>query len=567
MATTLNKQAMPIGWESRLDPRTGRFYFINHGEHITTWEDPRIKSLSQLQGETIPLQDTYAGYYLYGIGRPPGTPHKGGVIPFYGSPRTSPKVAPKDMGMAVRADEKMVGKMCMQFPTVDEGYIRKLMKKYNNREHVVVSALMSEGHPRAATHNTPELPVKSSTKAPVMVDCKLAIKLRTIFPTVDEDWLYNLLSRHNNNEEDVVASLVSAGYPFTQSPFQTSRGSRSSSGRSSPKMKLRYLKSCFPEADEAILFDVLINCDNQTQDSMTRLTTMGYKKQDSPVPKSSKTSNESAKANPVPPPQTFSIAIDKVKVKQKLREEFKDVSDTVITMALESTQFNETKARHLLTAMTPQQDSRPVIGTTEPIKIPEDLILSSLKRSHPPSTGDSSTSSVASQHSTLERKQTNIMSSALSLASKLSSEGKMDGSPKPPPRTKGVSDVKRLSYDLQEAKEDKPDVTVSSFRTNAVGPNPSIRKGPDNSLLRKIRSLAKGPKAENRKGTNPELHRGANKENVQYSGSRLAKGPQRNHCQGPQSNLTKPASTSSTTTSTSHFQGQQSNHSVTVSAL
>lgn len=66
------------------------------------------------------------------------------------------------------------------------------------------------------------------------------------------------LLRHNNNEEDVVASLVSAGYPFTQSPFQNSRGSRSSSGRSSPKMKLKYLKGIFPKVDESIIFDVLI---------------------------------------------------------------------------------------------------------------------------------------------------------------------------------------------------------------------------------------------------------------------------------------------------------------------
>ncbi|KAL3171331.1 hypothetical protein MRX96_013551 [Rhipicephalus microplus] len=56
-------ETLPSGWECRFDPRTGRNYFINHREHTTTWEDPRLR-YPQLQ------QGSYAKYYLYGSGKP-----------------------------------------------------------------------------------------------------------------------------------------------------------------------------------------------------------------------------------------------------------------------------------------------------------------------------------------------------------------------------------------------------------------------------------------------------------------------------------------------------------------
>ncbi|GFS91756.1 uncharacterized protein TNCV_1493121 [Trichonephila clavipes] len=57
------QEALPPGWECRYDPRTGRHYFLNHIEHITTWEDPRLRPSTLQQG-------SYAKYYLYGTGRP-----------------------------------------------------------------------------------------------------------------------------------------------------------------------------------------------------------------------------------------------------------------------------------------------------------------------------------------------------------------------------------------------------------------------------------------------------------------------------------------------------------------
>lgn len=56
----------------------------------------------------------------------------------------------------------------------------------------------------------------------------------------------------------------------------------------SPKMKLRYLKLIYPDADEAVLFDLLYNCDQNAQEAINRLEAMGYKRTDSSRPTSAK---------------------------------------------------------------------------------------------------------------------------------------------------------------------------------------------------------------------------------------------------------------------------------------
>ena len=34
---------LPPGWDTKFDPRTGRYYFINHYTKTTSWEDPRVR--------------------------------------------------------------------------------------------------------------------------------------------------------------------------------------------------------------------------------------------------------------------------------------------------------------------------------------------------------------------------------------------------------------------------------------------------------------------------------------------------------------------------------------------
>lgn len=248
-------------------------------------------------------------------------------------------------------------KLCLQFPTVEEGHIFTLLKQYHNRDNVVVSALLAEGHPRAQTHpNAHEhLPPKL-----LKVDETLVSKLHGFFPTIDQEQIRGLLYKHNNQEHEVIRMLVSGPNNYIirhQSPAP-----------SSPKMKLRYLKLLFPEADEAMLFNMLYNCDNNAQEAMTRLGDLGYKKRDAPLPK-----GRPAKQT-TPPPKRPVIEVrrpsqvvpptkaDRQKLVSHLHEQFPAVSQTLLNIALESSQFNEDRAKQFLRAMTPQ-DSRPLLGS------------------------------------------------------------------------------------------------------------------------------------------------------------------------------------------------------------
>ena len=63
----------------------------------------------------------------------------------------------------------------------------------------------------------------------------------------------------------------------------------------SPIMKLRYLKLMYPEADEAILFDLLYNCDQNAMEAINRLEAMGYKRSETSRTASAKTETDSTK--------------------------------------------------------------------------------------------------------------------------------------------------------------------------------------------------------------------------------------------------------------------------------
>ncbi|KFM57416.1 hypothetical protein X975_20412, partial [Stegodyphus mimosarum] len=254
-------------------------------------------------------------------------------------------------------------KLCVQFPTVEEGHIWQLLKQYHNRENVVVSALLAEGQPRAQTHSmeiTPKL--QKSEFQSFQVDEALYHKLRNFFPAADPEHIRSLQRLYNNQEHEVIGALVAGNRGYNsrhQSPHP-----------SSPKMKLRYLKLVFPECDEAVLFDVLNNCDNNAQEASNRLIGMGYSKRDTPItrPNISQLVRKPSLEIPRPPPTPERPVIvippsasDKLQLVSRLQEQFPAVSRTLVNMALDSSSYNEERAKQFLAAMTPQDGTRPSI--------------------------------------------------------------------------------------------------------------------------------------------------------------------------------------------------------------
>lgn len=370
------QEALPQGWECRYDPRTGRHYFLNHLEHITTWEDPRLR--------TSTLQQSYAPYYgsshyAVTVTSPPPPPPpitsppvsnpiqltNGSYSPHYGSPITPYRFKSEN---SVQVDEQILMKLCLQFPTVEEGHIWQLLKQYHNRENVVVSALLAEGQPRAQTHTVELTPKLQRVELQnFQVDEALYHKLRNFFPAIDPDHIRNLQKMYTNQEHEVIGALVTGNRGYIsrhQSPHP-----------SSPKMKLRYLKLVFPECDEAVLFDVLNNCDNNAQDASNRLLTMGYAKRDTPItrPHSSQPFHKPSLEIPRPPPTPERPLIvippsasDKLHLVSRLQEQFPAVSRTLVNMALDSSLYNEDRAKQFLSAMTPQDGPKQAVPYLEP---------------------------------------------------------------------------------------------------------------------------------------------------------------------------------------------------------
>lgn len=182
--------------------------------------------------------------------------------------------------------------------------------------------------------------------------------------------------RHDNVEHEVIAAIISSLGPHY------GRYQSTALCPGSPKMKLRYLKLLYPEADEAVLFDLLYNCDQNAMDAITRLEAMGYKRSASAKTAQTepKTSSKAVRPQSAPfasktsqfPPNTTekqrSIELDIFGVEfililnptvfKKLEELFPTVSRTLINMALESSGFNEERARVFLSAMTPQDSDK-----------------------------------------------------------------------------------------------------------------------------------------------------------------------------------------------------------------
>merc|ERR1712179_503069 len=128
---------------------------------------------------------------------------------------------------------------------------------------------------------------------------------------------------------------------------------------SSPKMKLRYLKSVFPTVEEYLLLDVLSNSDNNVQKAADKLVKMGYVKRDTPsAPRLHARKKEeerlAEKRTPLPKPPPIKSDIEKSDLRKKMREQYEkkyDIPERILYMALESVLYDEEQATNLIQSM------------------------------------------------------------------------------------------------------------------------------------------------------------------------------------------------------------------------
>ncbi|XP_059092748.1 uncharacterized protein LOC131888005 isoform X2 [Tigriopus californicus] len=371
------------------------------------------------------------------------------------------------------------------FPTVDECHIRELLKKYHGSQAVVISALQVAKHP-FITPGPSSVYTPPPTRHSTLPGAAQTI-LNNMTHTGSLPHYYNNSAMTPNlGHRDVTNSVSSSGYPtprpgsaasgfdhsFSMGSPQIGQGGTLFRSfprpHSSPKMKLRYLKSVFPTVEEYLLLDVLSNSDNNVQKGADRLVKMGYVKRDTPsAPRLHARRKEeerlAEKRTPLPKPPPIISDKEKEELRRKMKEKYEkkfDIPERILYMALESVLFDEEQATCLINSMIEDDMRRKKAKEAEKAREKEK------KKSPKPTRKNIEALERQSKHLSPKHEP------------KKSTHGK-----------KGWSSRTNLKEDSRSRTTrgtctgDQADSGADTSSQLAKGPNPGLRRGPNDDLL------------------------------------------------------------------------------------
>ncbi|XP_014213145.1 uncharacterized protein LOC106642789 isoform X3 [Copidosoma floridanum] len=402
MAEQTERNQLPPGWECRYDGKSGRAYFINHFNRSTTWEDPRVRywqyaQYLQSQNSTTPSS---------GI-----TDHPSDSIPLqtsgnsttghivYSGAHRAPQVYPTPSYCNPQPAFLPPNWQDLKTPLSTTRSVSGLTNRLGD---------MTIGSP------TPIRNFESSLMQNNDVELQVA-KINAIFPTVSDTHIRLLLKK--------------------------------------------YLKNVFPTVDEYILLDNLEQCENNVQKATDKLLELGYEKRCPTAPSRSsikkKEVDEEEKIQitppaPTPPPRMKSME-EKNKMKLHLMDKFKEVPEKVILLAMDSVDYDEERAAHILDIMVAEEAIKPL-----------------------------RTSSSQSSTKSEDRKDSPPVTEALKLSyspiKRIAKESDIEKSKRP----KTKSDVPKVSRGTSTAEDNDH---KSIYLTRPTGPNADLPKGANNELL------------------------------------------------------------------------------------
>nr|XP_029734829.1 uncharacterized protein LOC109399363 isoform X3 [Aedes albopictus] len=380
MSEQIEQMSLPPGWDCKYDARTGRYYYVNLFAKTTTWEDPRAR-IRQLQtGAPLHISNDSISVQQELSPMVRSSPH----TPRMGLGRHAMQETSFSNNVSAADTDATVAKINSMFPTVPETHIRMLLKKYYNREAVVISALQVEKHPLTTPgpYSTPPLPQRHFHNTAMGVVS--AFQMTPVLSGRSE-----VSTSRTGSPIPRPASCASGSYYgyYHGSPRSNGFDIRHNSPKphSSPKMRLRYLKSFFPKADEDLILDVLANADNNVQSASQQLIKLGYEKREQSANQrgsSRKGSEKDAQSQsaadakraesqtPTPKPKSHD---EKKKIKARLQAKYKDIAERIILMALESVDYSEERAKQILNIVIQEdKDKKKSVKIDAPHKPEED---------------------------------------------------------------------------------------------------------------------------------------------------------------------------------------------------
>uniref|UniRef100_A0A1A9WHK0 CUE domain-containing protein n=1 Tax=Glossina brevipalpis TaxID=37001 RepID=A0A1A9WHK0_9MUSC len=262
----------------------------------------------------------------------------------------------------------VVHKIQNMFPTASENHIRLLLKKYYNREAVVISALQVEKHPLTMPGPFVTPPAQRhlfhSNSAVYMTPPVRRIDVGHESIQFSGNYSRTASPAPTGRLGSVISISSASGSNFGHVAFQGSpkvgdhlmRNSPKPQ-HSSPKMKLRYMKTIFPKADETLLLDILANADNNVQKASQKLISLGYLKRDfTPPPKTGKQTDDLIKIIPLRPREYTDK--EKDKIKERISEKYPQIAERILLMALESVNYAEDRAIQILQIVQEEEAER-----------------------------------------------------------------------------------------------------------------------------------------------------------------------------------------------------------------
>nr|XP_054758301.1 mucin-5AC-like [Lytechinus pictus] len=324
----------------------------------------------------------------------------------------------------------------------------------------------------------------------------------------------------------------------------------------------REMRHMFANTQANVVDMILETYDFNKDEAKTALGLMGQKVVNQPVAKKAHPKSSPKKSAPL-------TAMKKQTVKANLKKKFPNVSEMMIEMAVDSTNYDEAKASAVLQMLKSDSSSTqkggasqiggvitgqievtfPKTSTTN--SVTTEQADSSKEVTFPESRPSSSTSTVTSRSTTApstsdSQKRPTTSAAVSSPSKKLTAAASSSMAIKKPAASKSAMPSKKtLSGPKKQAhsspvKSNYPVYSPPSSHTSttgAKGPDQSSVQGPDRNNLLQDYMQNMGP--------NPEYLAGPNKENitgpVEKTGRdpTLVAGPDQNNCNGPEPNLAK----------------------------
>ncbi|KAK4877196.1 hypothetical protein RN001_009702 [Aquatica leii] len=270
----------------------------------------------------------------------------------------------------------------------------------------------------------------------------------------------------------------------------------------------KYMKFIFPKAEETMILDILSSNDNNIQKASEILKDMGYEKRENAKPSRAVIKPEPPKVEePMPrvEPKMKTVA-DKKIIQSKIEAKYKDVPGQVITIALDSVDFDEQRAEQILDIMVQEENDKTENGNITNNQSIEEILVDPLTNTVPVSQSRQSLKSLLkTEKSDYSMKESASFSRVLE-----ETADDMAGDFKSPniTDTNGANRSLVRGANQELLLEDYIKWQGPQPRLHQ-GPLKGLAKGPNPSLLNSRTYQACGPNAELRKGPKIGLAKGS----------------------------------------------------------